>query len=96
MNTCFGEGFFQREYSTIIHIVVVVLANSFAFAVNAVHYKLNKRYYWEAKSGLDGIRKYSLGARYQIAENIRICHTSDLRSQYEADIHAGVKRANGI
>ncbi|KAK6024208.1 hypothetical protein OSTOST_09986, partial [Ostertagia ostertagi] len=36
-------------------------------------YKLNKRYYLEAMSRKEGIRAYSLGERYQIAENIQTC-----------------------
>uniref|UniRef100_A0A0N4WUP4 Ycf1 n=1 Tax=Haemonchus placei TaxID=6290 RepID=A0A0N4WUP4_HAEPC len=41
--------------------------------VNSLNYKLNKRYYWETMSRKRGIRAYSLGERYQIAENIRAC-----------------------
>ncbi|PIO62979.1 hypothetical protein TELCIR_15440, partial [Teladorsagia circumcincta] len=56
--------------------VVIMLLNGISVLVNSFSYKLNKRYYWEAKSRKKGIRTYSLGERYQIAENIQTCRVN--------------------
>ncbi|KAK6022707.1 hypothetical protein OSTOST_11581, partial [Ostertagia ostertagi] len=50
-----------------------MLLNNVGILANRLNYKLNERYYLEAMSQKRGIRAYSLGERYQIAENIRAC-----------------------
>uniref|UniRef100_A0A7I4Y3I3 Serpentine Receptor, class E (Epsilon) n=1 Tax=Haemonchus contortus TaxID=6289 RepID=A0A7I4Y3I3_HAECO len=64
---------YHRVNSTIFLFVVIMVLNNIGVLVNSLNYKLNKRYYWETMSRKRGIRAYSLGERYQIAENIRAC-----------------------
>ncbi|KAL6733333.1 hypothetical protein Aduo_003985 [Ancylostoma duodenale] len=50
-----------------------MVVNTVAILVNKINDNINKRYYFETMNNNATRRSYSLGERYQIAENIRVC-----------------------
>ncbi|WKX94768.1 hypothetical protein Q1695_011773 [Nippostrongylus brasiliensis] len=64
---------FHRDASTIPHIAVTIAVNFISVIANTVNRRVNLRYYFESMSRKRDIRAYTLGERYQMAENIRVC-----------------------
>ncbi|CAJ0606801.1 unnamed protein product [Cylicocyclus nassatus] len=66
---------FHEADSTYFHIGCVLVVNSIAIAVNKFNIDTNKRYYYESMqcNRSNTTRIYSLGERYQIAQNIKVC-----------------------
>ncbi|KIH44575.1 hypothetical protein ANCDUO_25399, partial [Ancylostoma duodenale] len=64
---------FHQEKPTYGHFAAVMVVNTVAILVNKINDNINKRYYFETMNNNATRRSYSLGERYQIAENIRVC-----------------------
>ncbi|VDL65501.1 unnamed protein product [Nippostrongylus brasiliensis] len=63
---------FHTANSTIPHVVVVIVVNGCSAIANTVIRHVNLRHYKRSMKRKH-IRSYTLGERYQIAENIHIC-----------------------
>ncbi|KHJ96734.1 Sre G protein-coupled chemoreceptor [Oesophagostomum dentatum] len=66
---------FHTATTTYGHVGAVFVVNTIAIAINKFNVDTNKRYYSETMSNKT-TRTYSLGERYQIAENIKFCESS--------------------